>query len=77
MGQLPLRDERPALADERYSSQGGSVTRNGLILTFRWLMFRQVFDGAPAFADWLCSKGCIDMRYDLQMGGGLDEAGED
>jgi hypothetical protein len=23
-------------------------------------------DGVPALAEWLCAKGCVDFKYDLE-----------
>lgn len=63
MGQLPLEGDQPKALDARYSTHWGTVSREGLIISFPFLSFQNIFDGAPALADWLCSKGCIDLKY--------------
>lgn len=50
------------------------MDRNGLLLTFRWVFFEEMFEGAPALAEWLDSQGCKDIRYQFH---GAGEAGED
>ena len=65
MGQVPLVDGKPAPGSVRYSSSWGSVSRAGLLLRFDGLTFQRHVDGIPAFADWLCSKDCIDVKYQL------------
>ena len=67
MGQLPLRENKPAPYDARFSASG-TVERNGLLLTFRWMMFDNLFEGAPAVAKWLDSRGCMDLRYEFHTG---------
>ncbi|MDB6122835.1 MAG: hypothetical protein JWQ71_1828 [Pedosphaera sp.] len=77
LGQLPTEADAKA-EDKRYSSHWGSVSRNGLLLSISWVSFDHVFEGGPAFANWLCTKGCIDLKYDLQPGGfGFDDLGDE
>jgi hypothetical protein len=53
------------------------VSRTGLVLRISWLSLHDAFNGALAIADWLCSKGCIGLRYDLQPGGYLGDYEEE
>ena len=71
LGQIPMSDGQPLPGADRYSAGWGTVTRAGLMLNFPWLSLRDAFNGPPAIADWLCSKGCIGLRYDLHPGGSL------
>lgn len=61
MGQLPLVDSKPPQRENRHSVQG-TVTRNGPLLNFQWILFESPPDGATALIDWLCEKQCIDVR---------------
>ncbi|HKQ36441.1 MAG TPA: site-2 protease family protein [Verrucomicrobiae bacterium] len=72
MGQLPLQEGK-ANARARQFSASGAVDRNGLLLTFHWLFFQDIFEGAPALAKWLDSQGCKDIRYQFNGGSGEDE----
>jgi hypothetical protein len=67
LGQLPLTvaATRPSPAADRYSARGGYVTRDGLLLTFRWLNFADTHDGAPALVAWLDAHGCSTFRYEF------------
>jgi hypothetical protein len=65
MGQLPLTDGRLTPDAEKYAVRFGTVTRNGLILHFGYVSFYRTFDGMPKLTDWLCSKGCVDFKYEL------------
>ena len=77
MGRLPMHDGQPAPGADRYSTQWGSVSRHGLILTFNWLSFERLFDGAPALADWLCAQGCRDLKYKIHTGPGMVDLPEE
>jgi len=75
MGQLPLENGKPKLGDERFSASG-HVQRTGLLLRFDWLWFKQVGEGLPALAEWLCSEHCIDFKYRIEPAADVDD-GED
>lgn len=62
MGQLPLDGDAPLPGELRYSVQYGFVQQGGLLLTFAG-SFEQIAAGLPAFANWLCNQGCIDVTY--------------
>jgi Zn-dependent protease len=77
MGQLPLVNDRGASSDGRFSTRGGLVSSKGRALHLSWLSFQRLSDGAPALIDWLCAKGCADLKYDLRSGAELDSGEED
>jgi len=70
LGQLPLQGDEPVAGVDRYSTRWGSVTRNSLLLSFHYLSFNDISEGAPAFAKWLCSNGCMDVKYEFVSGFG-------
>jgi hypothetical protein len=71
MGQLPLQNGEPSPRDARFSG-GGNIQRNGQLLTFH-VFFDNAFEGAPAFAAWLDSKGCKDLKYQWYGAGSYDD----
>jgi hypothetical protein len=73
MGQVPLVDEHPSPSAARYLVQSGGVERKKQRLTISWISFTCVAEGAPALADWLCAKGCTDLRYHFQSGFGEND----
>jgi hypothetical protein len=76
MGQLPLQNGKPAEADLQWSADGGHCKRAGLLLTFNFLVFDRVDQGAPAMIHWLSQRGCEGFKYSLDsglLGAGGDE----
>ena len=65
MGQVPLLDGKPAPGALRFSSSG-FVTREGLLLSFRYWTFEDDVEGAPALVHWLAQHGCKAMRYEFR-----------
>jgi Zn-dependent protease len=43
----------------------GAVSHTGLVLRMNWISFKDGTVGWPAFTDWLCARGCRDVRYTL------------
>lgn len=73
MGQLSLAGDVVAPGEDRYAVRWGTVTRNGLLLSFHWVSFANLSEGAPALAEWLCAKGCRELKYEFTTGlGGRD-----
>jgi hypothetical protein len=62
MGQLPLENGKPKPGAERFSASG-HVRIVGSRLRFDWMSFRQIDEGLPALAQWLCSAHCTDFKY--------------
>jgi Zn-dependent protease len=63
MGQLPIVEGQVVPAADRHCTRYGHVVRSGLLLRFNGLNFVQIADGLPALAEWLCGKGCVDLKY--------------
>jgi hypothetical protein len=44
-----------------------------LLIQLHYLRFNAAAEGLPAVVDWLCSRGCRDVKYELHwlpgMGG--------
>ena len=77
MGQLPLMNDRVAPSDDRFSTSGGSVSSKGRTLLLNWISFKRISDGAPALIDWLCGRGCTDLKYDIRSGTGSNRDEEE
>jgi Zn-dependent protease len=64
MGQIRLIDgTKPAPGADWYVAHNGRVSRNGLLISFRWLSFSYPVEGAPALVKWLEAKGCLSIKY--------------
>ncbi len=77
MGQLPLVNGRVTPGEDRFSTRGGMVSGKARALHLSWLSFQRISDGAPALIDWLCGKGCTDLKYDIRSGTGSDRDEEE
>jgi Zn-dependent protease len=64
----------PDRADPRGTATG-SVSRHGLLVAVHWASFNDVTSGLPTFAQWLCRKGCEDLRYSLDSGFYFNDGG--
>jgi Zn-dependent protease len=67
LGQLPLADGVPVGGVDRYACRCGTVSRAGLLVRFAGVNFARASDGAPALADWLAGKGCVDLKYEFRL----------
>lgn len=76
MGQLPLVNGRVTRATTDFRRVESTVSSTGRTLHLNW-SFQSITDGAPALIDWLCAKGCDDLRYDLRLGADLDSGEEE
>ncbi len=65
LGQLPLQNGKPTPQAARYSTVSGVPVAKRSQLTFYWLQFEDVAQGAPALVRWLQSQGCADFKYDV------------
>jgi len=77
MGQLPLVNGRVIPSEDRFSTRGGLVSSKGRTLQLSWLYFQRISDGAPALIDWLCGRGCTDLKYDIRSGTGSNRDEEE
>jgi Zn-dependent protease len=48
------------------AASAGQATNQGLLIRINWLAFKNPAEGLPALADWLCGKGCRDLKYDFE-----------
>jgi hypothetical protein len=72
-GQLPVNSP-----GARLTAQFGGVNRNALFIHVNWISFARLDEGPVALTTWLCSKGCIGMKYEFQPGlGGVGGEGDD
>lgn len=60
-----LKDSSEDQKAKKYSVQLGRVSRSGLIIRFDAILFENLFEGPPALASWLSSKGCKTFRYGI------------
>jgi hypothetical protein len=72
IGEAPQTDGLPASADGWFAMRYGQVKRDGATLRFEYLTFRRTDLGLPAFADFLCSRGCSNIRYTI-LGSGPED----
>jgi Zn-dependent protease len=68
MGQLPLENNRVTPGADRFATHGGWASSKGRLVHLSLLSFRRIRDGAPALIDWLCAKGCTDLKYEMHSG---------
>ena len=68
----------PAGPAARRAATMGYVSREGLLVQFPFLVFRDSFEGPLAAGRWLQEKGCSDLQYEFGVGGSdlLDELEE-
>ncbi len=63
LGQIPLEGDQPKEQDKLELVHGGFVQCNGLLVSIETLSFMRIDRGLPRLAEWLCGKGCIDVKY--------------
>ena len=63
LGQVPLENEQPSGRDRLELAQNFFVSRNGLLLSIPFISFTRTDHGLPRMAEWLCGKGCLDVKY--------------
>ena len=60
------------------TAQFGGVSQNALFVHVNWISFERLDEGPVALASWLCSKGCIGIKYEFHPGlGGVGSEGDD
>ncbi len=70
MGQLPQDENNPT---PPLVIKSGHLTRAGLLMTFNFLQIPNGATGLPAFAEWLCQLGCMDITYGVSQGYDFDQ----
>jgi hypothetical protein len=76
-GLLPDMNQWPEDDECRYVAVSGYVQRNGLFLSLPALALPRIDQDLPAIADWLYSKGCVNVTYECLRNTGLDSHPED
>ena len=67
LGEVPYIDDKPDPAANSYSASGGTMMMHGLLCELRWGNFVDP-QGLVTCTKWLCDKGCLQMKYDLNGG---------
>jgi Zn-dependent protease len=65
LGPVPRVAGQPDPTEAARGMSFGHVTRTGLLIELGWASFKDTAIGLPALAEWLCAKGCLDLRYDF------------
>lgn len=73
MGQLPMINGKPVPDMDRFSTPSGYIKRTGLLLSFEYFTLANASEGLPVIAEWLCKQGCAQIKYELKMGGSLED----
>ena len=63
LGQIPMEGDHPKEQDTLELVHGGFVQCHGLLVSIETLSFMRIDRGLPRLAEWLCGKGCIDVKY--------------
>jgi hypothetical protein len=66
----------PATESGWFALKSGLVQQKGATLRLQYLRFWRTDLGLPALAEFLCSRGCTDIRYSLQSFADEDEEDE-
>jgi hypothetical protein len=73
LGQLPIAESKPIRGSDRYAANYGFARRAGMLVRMT-VHYRDLFDGLPTTAEWLCGRGCIDLKFNAKgFGAGVDE----
>ncbi|MEX0727194.1 MAG: site-2 protease family protein [Planctomycetaceae bacterium] len=64
LGQLPLQDGKPIPGSDKYALHYGYMSRAGLFLELTFSA-RDTYEALPTIAGWLCSRGCIEIKFDI------------
>jgi len=67
MGSVPFKDGKPEPGRDMEVGRPGRISRQGRTLTFDRATFRYLEHGLPAFAEWLCHRGCSGLEYSISV----------
>ncbi len=67
MGSLPFKDGKPEPGSNRETGHTGRISRQGRALTIDRATFRDLSQGFPALAEWLCHRGCCGLEYTISV----------
>jgi Zn-dependent protease len=73
MGALPLEGDKPRPGSDLDAGSVGAMVRIDLALRFEYLLLPHPQQGLPTLAEWLCKRGCQQLRYELVGPAGGDE----
>ena len=65
LGEVRYLDEKPDPQANALTASGGNISMHGLLCEIRWTSFRDP-QGLVRFTKWLCDKGSVQLKYDLQ-----------
>lgn len=73
LGQFPMEDDKPVQGADRDAANYGHAQRAGMLFRLS-IHYRDLFEGLPATAEWLCARGCIDIKFNARaIGGEVDD----
>lgn len=73
LGQLPIENEKPVRGTDRDAVNYGHSQRAGMLFRMS-IHYRDVFEGLPATVEWLCERGCLDIKFNAKaIGGDVDD----
>ena len=67
LGEIAYVDGKPEPLANAGTASGGAVEMHGLLCELRWASFADP-EGLMRCTEWLCGKGCLQMKYSLQRG---------
>ena len=76
MGEVRYLNDKPDPKADSYSASSGNFSMHGLLCELRWASFGDP-EGLVSLTKWLCSQGCVQLKYDLQAGWGTQDFEED
>jgi Zn-dependent protease len=76
MGQLPQTGDTTTFMNDIYTAKSGYVTQLSVRVSLRYATFESICDGAPALMDWLCTKGCKGITYEIETGDNVTDPDE-
>ena len=76
LGEIPYTNDKPEPKANSYCASSGIAEMHDLLCELRWSTFSDP-QGLVSLTEWLCNKGCLQLKYDLQGGGGWGGSDED
>lgn len=76
LGQIKFEDEKPVRQHAVYAARYGSVSQDGTQLQFG-ITFNDLFHGPAGLVQWLCARGCSDIKYRIYASSYGDEEEEE
>jgi len=70
LGEVPYINDKPDPKANCYTASSGVAEMHDLLCELSWTSFGDP-QGLISLTDWLCGKGCLQLKYDLHSGGWL------